>query len=81
MRSQPPDGFKLVRDWLGKNAHTTRELSSGAMKIPKGTFVHVTQVSPAGMTIQQPPCRCCGVSIYMRRIHSSDLQVSSIEPK
>lgn len=52
---------------------TTRKLDSGAQSVPAGVEVSVTGKG-GGLTINGPRCRCCRVSIYMRKVHHDDVE-------
>ena len=75
MRSTPPPGARLVKDWEGMRVRTVCALTNGWGKMPKGSIVTVASAgSGAGLRLQGDPCPCCGVVITIARVRSTDVE-------
>jgi hypothetical protein len=74
MRTSPPPGKKRVSDWIGLKVRLVRDLSNGYAKYPKGMVATVRNVGP-GLQLQREACKLCGCSMYIARVHSSDIEV------
>ena len=53
--------------WTGKTVRTTRILRNGNIEIPAGTICQILGKS-GGFTLKTEPCRCCGVSVFIRKV-------------
>lgn len=76
MRTRPPPGKKLVTAWKGLTVRTLRRMRNGVTDIPAGTLATVTYAR-AGLTLETEPCKCCGVSIRISKVSSSDVSVTT----
>jgi hypothetical protein len=57
MTKRRPGWPRLQRDWVGLRVRTTRDVNSGLMLVPKGTFCTIKAVSVGSCRISADPCK------------------------
>lgn len=67
-------GMKRVSEWVGRKVETVAVMRNGNQEIPAGTVAEVTQAR-SGLTLKTDPCKCCGVRVYITRVHSSHVRL------
>ena len=75
MKSTPPPGKKRIRDWCGLRVKTTGPLRNGAGEMPAGSLATVMVSGGTGLHLTFDACTCCGVRLFMTRVHTSDVEV------
>lgn len=75
MKIAPPPGKKLIRDWNGLRVRTLREMESGMLELPVGIVCTVSTSGGTGLQLRTDKCECCGVAVYISRVHSVDVEV------
>jgi len=73
VKNIPPPGKKRIGDWTGMTVRTKRSLQNSLAAIPAGTICVVTGIGN-GLELTAAPCKCCGVSIIITRVHGSDVE-------
>ena len=60
--------------WVGKNVRTKEVLRNFVTEIPVGTVCKITD-KRGGFTLKTEPCKCCGVSVFIRKVNPEDVQL------
>lgn len=63
----------------GRKAKTLCELTTGALTVPAGAVVRITQYFSNWANVVGEPCACCGVSIHMRKVPISRLELLPVD--
>lgn len=78
IKSTPPPGRKLVRDWVGLRVRSRRAFANASGTMPAGTVFTVTMTSPGrGMSLRADRCQCCGLEWAVSHIPPDDVEVVS----
>lgn len=62
-----------MKDLIGRKAKLRRESRNGVGRHPAGTIVTIDGFWRSGVHVEAPPCKCCGVSVYIRKVHRDDV--------
>lgn len=58
----------------GKKVISLRKLRNGWSELPAGTVFTIEDKS-GGFSLQSDPCKCCGVRVYIRKVHPSAVDI------
>lgn len=67
-------------EWQKFKVRTLCVLRSGMMEIPVGTVCQV-HGKGGGFTLKTEPCKCCGVSIFIRKVPPGDVAIAGVRPE
>jgi hypothetical protein len=66
---------KSFKELEGKRVRTLRPMQNRLAEIPEGTVMVITG-KHSGFTLQSAePCACCGVKLFISRIHPSAVEL------
>ena len=77
MPTQPGEGPKLKRDWVGLEAELARPVRTSMAKFPAGASVRIESHSRTGFVVVSNPCSLCGVSVIIRGLKTKDLRLTT----
>ena len=81
VRLYPPPGGTFVSEWVGKFVQLRYGPRTMSLEPFFGIVMHVTNVTTgAGMTIEAPPCECCGVSKLLYKVGAEDVEIVGVKP-
>lgn len=65
----------LMENLRGKKVKTLAPLRNGVGVIPKGAICIVAGTWRSGVSLDSPKCDHCGVSIYISKVHRSNVMI------
>jgi hypothetical protein len=65
---------KTNRELAGRKVRALRVLTTGVVNIPAGQILTIKE-KRGGLTLQSSRCKCCGVSLYLRKVEPQAVEL------
>lgn len=69
---------RLKRDCKGLKVRTRTILKNGFMEIPENSVCTIDQAFSYWVSLSGPKCPHCGVCIFIRKVHRTDVELLSL---